>query len=191
MDLSETTCFRNTLGDLIVISDFISASDWEGLCARIRDAVARCLNVDMMIAHIDGQGIKTIPESVDQAVRKLDVDQQYSDIVKRTLQYVEREIADSNLSLQEIAASMFVSPQHLSRVFKQETGDTFGAYLAQLRVRKATVLLRDPKLKMYDIAARTGYSSQHYFSSSFKKLLGISPGEYRRSVLGSTRVKKE
>ena len=86
---------------------------------------------------------------------------------------------------------MFVSPQHLSRIFKQETGDTFGAYLAQTRVQKAMVLLRDPKLKMYEIAAKTGFSSQHYFSSSFKKLLGISPVEYRKTVLGNSRDKKE
>ena len=191
MELSETTCFRNTLGNLIIISSYITPVQWETLCARIREAVERCLNMEMVITHTDGKGIMTIPESVEQAVKMLDSQRQYSDLVMRTLQYVDREIGDCNLSLQEIAASMFVSPQHLSRIFKQETGDTFGAYLAQTRVRKATVLLRDPKLKMYEIAALAGYSSQHYFSSSFRKLLGITPVEYRRNILGSTRVKKE
>ena len=191
MELSQTTCFRNTLGDLIVISENIPPAQWEILRGRIRDTVERCLNVDMVITHMDGQGIMTIPEAVDQAVKQLESQQQYSDIVMRTLQYVEREISNSALSLQEIAASLFIPPQHLSRIFKQETGDTFGAYLSQMRVRKATVLLRDPKLKMYEVAERTGYSSQHYFSSSFKKLLGISPVEYRRSILGGVRGRKE
>ena len=189
--MSKTTCFRTTLGELIVISDFIPASQWERLNTEIRDAVDRCLNVDMLIARMDGIRVSTIPDAVEQALKQLDSRQHYSNVVMQTIQYVDRDIANSELSLREIAESMFVSPQHLSRIFKQETGDTFGAYLAQTRVQKAMVLLRDPKLKMYEIAAKTGFSSQHYFSSSFKKLLGISPVEYRKTVLGNSRDKKE
>ena len=44
-------------------------------------------------------------------------------------------------------------------------------------------LLQDQNLKMYEIAQRTGYSSQHYFSSAFKRVLGISPVEYRKNIL--------
>lgn len=190
-EFSETTCFRTTLGELVVISKYVPEQRWEMLQARILEAVDRCLNVEMIIAHIAGLGVMTIPEMVERVIRQLDSKKQYSEIVQLTLQYVERELADKELSLREIAASMFISPQHLSRVFKLETGETFGAYLAQMRVQKATVLLRDPSLKMYEVAERTGFSSQHYFSSSFKKLLGISPVEYRKNILGSTREKKE
>lgn len=49
-----------------------------------------------------------------------------------------------------------------------------------MRIRRAVELLADGELKMYEIAERVGYSSQHYFSSAFKKVLGVSPMEYRR-----------
>ncbi|WP_418452464.1 helix-turn-helix domain-containing protein [Anaerotruncus massiliensis (ex Liu et al. 2021)] len=71
-------------------------------------------------------------------------------------------------------------PQHLSRLFRHETGVTFVDYLSRVRIRRAVELLADGELKMYEIAERVGYSSQHYFSSAFKKVLGVSPMEYRR-----------
>ena len=50
-------------------------------------------------------------------------------------------------------------------------------------MKEAIRLLQDQHLKMYEIAQRTGYSSQHYFSSAFKRALGISPVEYRKNIL--------
>ena len=44
-------------------------------------------------------------------------------------------------------------------------------------------LLQNQDLKMYEIAQRTGYSTQHYFSSAFKRALGIAPAEYRKNIL--------
>lgn len=44
-------------------------------------------------------------------------------------------------------------------------------------------LLQDQNLKMYEIAQKTGYTTQHYFSSAFKKALGLSPAEYRKNIL--------
>ena len=65
---------------------------------------------------------------------------------------------------------------------RQELGVSFIDYLIQVRIGKAEVLLRDSFAKIGDIAATVGYSSQHYFSTAFKKKNGVSPAEYRKGV---------
>lgn len=67
-------------------------------------------------------------------------------------------------------------------MFRQSTGITFMDYITRVRIRRAIELLRDDDHKMYEIAEAVGYSSQHYFSSAFKKVLGVSPMEYKKSL---------
>ena len=90
--------------------------------------------------------------------------------------------AREEFSLTEAADYTHVSPQHLSRVFRKSTGITFMDYITRVRIRRAIELLRDDDHKMYEIAEAVGYSSQHYFSSAFKKVLGVSPMEYKKSL---------
>ena len=146
--------------------------------------VERYLPVKATLARATGSGEQNVPDVIDRAMEALEDQIQYSIVVTNALQYVERNLSNTELSLQMVANALFVSPQHLSRVFKHETGDTFGTFLAQARIRRAMVLLRQPKLKMYEVSSRCGYSSQYYFSSTFKKALGISPNEYRKNILG-------
>ena len=61
-------------------------------------------------------------------------------------------------------------------------GITFIDYLTRVRIRKAIGLLCQDDLKLYEIAERVGYTTQHYFSNVFKKQMGASPAEYRKSL---------
>jgi two-component system response regulator YesN len=74
-----------------------------------------------------------------------------------------------------------ISPNHLSTVFAQATGENFIEYLTRVRIEKAKQLLRDTAMKSADIAAETGFSDPHYFSYIFKKNTGLSPREFRLS----------
>lgn len=96
------------------------------------------------------------------------------------LNVLERRFKEPELSLDDLAVELQVSPGHLSRVLKQATGVPFVEALARVRIRKATILLGDPSVKMYEVAERVGYSSQHYFSRAFRRVLGVAPTEYRR-----------
>ena len=80
-----------------------------------------------------------------------------------------------------MAKQLHISPQHLSRVFRHENGITFVDYITRVRIRHAMEMLEDDQMKVYEIAERAGYSSQHYFSNAFKKMLGVGPTEYRRA----------
>lgn len=181
---ASTICFHSQQGNLIVLSGSIPPDRWQILQERIVSTVEQILPVKVILAHAAGAGILAVPDTIDTAVAQMQSKLHYSNVVTQVLHYVDRNLSNCELTLQSVANALFVSPQHLSRLFKHETGDTFGAYLAQMRIRKAMVLLRNPKLKMYEVSSRCGYSSQYYFSSAFKKALGISPNEYRKNILG-------
>ena len=63
---------------------------------------------------------------------------------------------------------------------KQSIGFSFVDYLTRFRVNRALRLMADPAVKVFEAADRVGYRSQHYFSRAFRKVLGVSPTEYRK-----------
>jgi len=83
------------------------------------------------------------------------------------------------VTVEEAAAALGISAGHLSRLFKQETGRTFVDYLMHLRVKRAAELLRDPKIKVYEVADLVGYSDARYFGQIFKKITGLTPREFK------------
>jgi len=83
------------------------------------------------------------------------------------------------VTIDEAAAEIGLSAGHLSRLFKQETGYTFVDYLMHVRVKRAAELLRDPTVKIYEVADLVGYSDARYFAQVFRKLTGMTPKEFR------------
>lgn len=102
-------------------------------------------------------------------------------IIRSIKQYIEQNYFREEFSLIEVAHYINLSPQHVSRMFKKETGVTLVDYLTKIRINKAIELFHNDELKMYEIAEMVGYATQHYFSSVFKKEMGISPLEYRKN----------
>lgn len=90
----------------------------------------------------------------------------------------------SDLSLESVASSVGLSGDHLSRLFKRATGLSFAEYLAAARIRRAAELLADPTIRIGDVADLSGYADQRYFSTVFRRLVGLTPSEYRRRRLG-------
>ena len=70
---------------------------------------------------------------------------------------------------------------YLSKLFKQETGLTLTDYMIEIRIRKAKQLLKDaPDLKIHEIGTEVGYPDPAYFNKLFKKVVGVTPNEYKR-----------
>lgn len=92
--------------------------------------------------------------------------------------YIDRAYMEK-IGLTEIAAQLMVSPNYLSTVFKRETGYNVIEYLNAVRMHNAKRLLRDPAIKIYEIAEKVGFSDTYYFSNVFKKSTGVSPSTYR------------
>ncbi|MFC5404755.1 response regulator [Cohnella soli] len=88
------------------------------------------------------------------------------------------------LNVSEVAAAVYVSPSHLSRLFRARTNTTFLEYLTNVRVSEAKKRLADPKAKVYDIASQVGYSDWKHFSRIFKEATGYHPSDYRNRIVG-------
>lgn len=94
--------------------------------------------------------------------------------------YIKINFSNYNLSLLNIASKFYVNPSYLSRIFKQETGQSFTEYLLRLRMEKAIEFLKETQMKAYQVAEAVGIKDPYYFSNCFKKFTGVSVNEYRK-----------
>ncbi len=101
--------------------------------------------------------------------------------IQSCIQYI-RQHYTSRLTLEDTARAVGLSPDYLSRIFKQETGVTFTHYLNDLRIRKARDLIRHSGLRLTDICQMVGFDDQSYFTKVFRRFAGMSPNEYRRKI---------
>lgn len=93
--------------------------------------------------------------------------------------YINSNYSDGSLSIKDISEHVHLSSSYLCTVFKTETGQTLNQYLTNFRIEKAKQMLADPRNKINEIAAQVGYSDCNYFGKTFKKVVGLSPSEYR------------
>ena len=99
----------------------------------------------------------------------------YSATIFKAKAYIDKHFSEESLSLNTVASNVFISPNHLSAIFAQETGEKFIDYLTRVRIERAKYLLKNTAMKSADIAYETGFSDPHYFSTAFKKRTGMSP----------------
>lgn len=102
-----------------------------------------------------------------------------SSLAQTVRDYVDTEYCSNMISLDMVADRVKKNAAYLSRLFKRETGYNFTDYVTTRRMEKSRELLRDPSLKIYEIAEQTGYADVSNFIKVFKKNNGISPNEYR------------
>jgi two-component system, response regulator YesN len=104
----------------------------------------------------------------------------YVEIIEKVKAFVRSNYDNCQLSLQDAADHVSVSPSHLSKVFSQETGQTYIEFMMQTRIHKAMELLHSSHSKSYEIAYQVGYQDPHYFSNLFKKVTGMNIREFRK-----------
>jgi AraC-like DNA-binding protein len=83
------------------------------------------------------------------------------------------------ISLEQLAQTVYLSPFHLSRLFRERLGVPPHTYLNQIRVQQAQHLLRQGE-SLAAVAVRVGFADQAHFSKAFKRIVGVSPGQYRK-----------
>ena len=79
-----------------------------------------------------------------------------------------------------LASQVYLTPDYLSRLFKKSTKKSLSQYVRQVRMEKASELLRTTSLKVIDIGISVGYPNYSYFCQSFREYYGKSPEKYRR-----------
>lgn len=126
--------------------------------------------------------IRSMEVSMD--LREMAAMNQYGAIILRAKTYIQEHYNDDQISLNTVAASVNVSPNHFSRIFSQESGCTFVEYLTEIRMNKARELLENTDMKVSEVGYEVGYKDSHYFYYLFKKMQGCTPKDYRMKTRG-------
>ena len=98
-------------------------------------------------------------------------------------EYVSKNYSREDLSVKEISGYVHLSSAYVCTLFKNETGTTLNQYITLYRMDKAKEFLSDPAYTISEISMKVGYSDGNYFGKSFKKNVGMTPGEYRAHIL--------
>lgn len=102
----------------------------------------------------------------------------YSEPVHRAILFIQEHHSEK-ITLTDTAEQLGYNPEYFSRIFGKETGVSFVAFVNNLRMKQAVNLLETTEWKVYEIAEKVGYSSLSYFSTTFKKKIGMNPYEYQ------------
>lgn len=102
-------------------------------------------------------------------------------IVNNAIKYIEKNYAHK-LTLSEVAEKTYISQWHLSKLLNRHMAQNFSEILNNVRIKEAQKLLKDPSLRIGDIAEKVGFVDMAHFSRVFKKIIGISANEYRNSI---------
>ncbi len=96
--------------------------------------------------------------------------------------YMQEHLSDPGLGLTSVSEHIGLSSIYFCNLFHREEGISFNEYLNQERIKKARQLLADPSMKIYEVSYAVGYGNPKYFNFIFKKLVKLTPSEYRRSL---------
>lgn len=102
---------------------------------------------------------------------------EYHQVVIDAVGYICKHYSE-NITIKSCASELYVSDSHLMHLFKEDLGKTFNDYLTEYRMLQAKKLLREGKLRVYEIAYAVGYSDIKYFGQVFRRYVGCLPSEY-------------
>lgn len=146
-----------------------------GLPARLLLDGALAALAGLLADHADGVGRRPEPALRIAPTR-----------LRRATELIEASL-DRDLDLAEIAAAAGLSPYHFSRVFKAATGSSPYRYLTERRIERACSLLHGGNSTIAEVATEVGFSSQSRFTHAFRRLVGLTPGAWRRRSRGGAR----
>lgn len=162
-------------GKIIVISGF---SDFSYMRTAIQSGV-----VDYILKPIDAQDLNN---AISAAIEQLEQERPpktapvSNSVIQNVKEFIEKHYME-DISLSDLADTFYLSKEHLSRLFKKETGQNLFSYMMDLKLTEAKRLLTETDRTLDDIAFSLGFSNGNYFSKVFKKNVGISPSSYRMS----------
>ena len=151
--------------EMLVRRGIVMETDWQTL---------NCVVVAEAGNGLDG--LEAVRKSLPELVLNKGDKSKY---VMAAVDYISAHYGDPELCVAQIAEHLGISEGHLSHTFKRETDYTVAAYITRVRMRTAMKLLNDCRNKVYEVAEQVGYRDVAHFSSSFKRIVGVTPSEYQ------------
>lgn len=166
--------------DLIVVV-FSSFSDYK----YMREAVQLDI-MDYLLKPVNYSELSGCFEKIKSAL-----DVKYSANQEKEYSYYEKMLNTVDLylkehfqegSLADAAELIGISPNYLSKIYKEKRGIGFAECLNKIRMEKAGEMLRDPSYKSYEIAYQVGYDNPKNFTRAFKAYYHVTPRDYRNGI---------
>ena len=107
-------------------------------------------------------------------------------VAYNVMNYLNHHFAE-NITVDDVAAALFLNKDYIAHVFKEETGHSLMQYVISLRINQAKLLLSETNRSITDIAVACGYADFTYFSKQFKQHANMSPSRFRKE----SRERKE
>lgn len=145
----------------------ISANDSESLLENISNC-----NILLELHQL-------LSRKIDEFEGRLQTGSQENSTIFLIREYISKHYVDYTLSIKDISDHVHLSSSYLCTVFKTETGETLNQYITDYRIEIAKQLLSDSRNKITEISSRVGYCDGNYFGKAFKKVVGLTPSEYR------------
>ena len=106
--------------------------------------------------------------------------QQSTSYVTQAKNYIDKNYASNEISLQTVSRVLGINANYLSTLFSKEAGISLSKYLQKVRINRSTVLLSASEYTIQEIAYYCGFEDANYFSKCFKKVMGVTPKQYRQ-----------
>lgn len=124
-------------------------------------------------------GRAVLPETEHEAIQNHERDCKASAAVQKVKLYIEEHVGEE-ISRDELAAKVYLHPDYMNRLFKEQVGTSFSNYVIQVRLNYAKYLLQTTNASISDVAVDVGYPNMAYFTKIFKRLTGMTPTEFRK-----------
>lgn len=157
------------------------SKDWGNLCS-FEDLKMRSIEgvpeaADKVMVMADRASERTYVELAIKQIRE-EREQRTSSVLDHAILFIQDKFREE-ISLEDVAEHVHLNPYYFSKVFKQQTGETFIDFVTRLRIDKAKQFIRDGQFSLKEVCYNVGYKDPNYFSRVFKKVTGVTPTEYR------------
>ncbi|MEH6994607.1 response regulator [Neobacillus drentensis] len=187
----EITCIFEKMADLRMGIDMTKS-----YCIQLYMNIVQTVDTECMQTYLMGtsallgmETVQQIQEYIETTAKKITIDyynkfkSKQTSVISKVIDFVKENLGNPNLSLKMVANKiLYMNPDYLGKLFRQETGQRFSAYLTKLRIEKAVDLIVEmDDVKVVTLAEMIGFGDNpQYFSQVFKKYTGYTPSEYRK-----------
>lgn len=165
------------------------------ITVKALDYLLKPVSDDELIAVID-EAIRLVEGDIKSSLSEGAISNEACAIENQKIEHIRINIVQEmimnfianhyteDISLQDVAKAMNYSDPYFCKLFKQCFEKSFTTYLSEFRVNKAKQLLVDVTINVKEISDRVGYRDSNYFAKVFKRVVGVTPSEYRILALG-------
>lgn len=154
----------------------------EGLRHSYHEAVLALAekNINANVRHYEDILLNPQLQMIDEATQ-LEQGNKTMDVIERARKFINENYRE-DISMEQTAEHVNLSPYYFSKIFKIESGKTFTDYVTDIRIEKAKELIAETNLSLKEVCYEVGYKDPNYFSRVFKRVTGATPTDYRQQL---------